>query len=260
MARRMGGNGSSPLIVGGGLLALILVALVAALAMNNRFGPDIRTEVQLAESGQTPTIPAATAMTTGLSAATPAARPSSEAMQDQSTAVVTARVTNSATATVPSVVTAVPTRMTLEPQPGPTEPRPSDGIAQLPTRTEYEKVYAHYWKVLAEAYRKSDPQQLEQVLYGPVLDQARQDIQSATAQGRGVDLRIETDELNLIDAKATGFSVEHLYFDSSVWVELDSGTVIPRENPPLFLEQLTFFRKVDGKWMVVATNKQLVRE
>ncbi|MDP9350300.1 MAG: hypothetical protein M3P51_01975, partial [Chloroflexota bacterium] len=89
MARRMGGNGSRPLIVGGVLLAMILVALGAALALNNRFGPDIRTEVQLAQGGQTPTIPAAAAMATGLGAATPATRPSSEATQHESTAVVT---------------------------------------------------------------------------------------------------------------------------------------------------------------------------
>ncbi len=254
MTRRTGG----PLIMGGVLSVLILTALLVALALNNRFGPDIRTEVQLAQSGQTPTIPAMTAAATGPGEETPTTPTSREPTQGKSTTVVTPRMVNSATATMTPIATAPPARMAPEQPPGPTGTATSDSIAKLPTRNEYERIYARYWRVLVEAYRTSDPKRLQQVLHGPVLDEARQDIQSARTQGRGVDLRIKSKNLSVIKADDMELVVQHRYLDSSVWVELDSGKVVPRETPPVLLEQLTFFRRVDGTWKVVAANKQTI--
>lgn len=138
--------------------------------------------------------------------------------------------------------------------PGPS----SDWVAKLPRRNEYERAYARYWEVLNEAYATGDTSRLDEVLFGDLLEQTSQDIQANKARGRGVELRIETKELFIATKGQTDFSMQHVYTDSSIWIDLKTGRTLPRETPPETLQQNTFFAKLDGVWKVAATNKQTV--
>jgi hypothetical protein len=156
----------------------------------------------------------------------------------------------------PSVVAPTPTAThAMEP----TSPGASDDwVVKLPRRNEYERAYARYWEVLTEAYATGDTSRLDEVLFGDLLEQTIQDIQANKARGRGVAMHIETKELLVATRGQTDFSMQHVYTDSSVWIDLKTGRALPRETPPDTLQQNTFFAKLDGGWKVVATNKQTV--
>ncbi len=141
----------------------------------------------------------------------------------------------------------------------PTSPRASgEWVTKLPRRNEYERAYARYWEVLNEAYATGDTSRLDEVLFGDLLEQTIQDIQTNKARGPGVELRIETKESLVATQGQSDFSIQHVYTDSSVWIDLRTGRTLPRDTPPVTLQQNTFFAKLDGVWKVVATNKQTV--
>jgi hypothetical protein len=264
----------------------MLLFFAGALALNGRFGVDVDSEeaastgetaVPAAPSGSPATAPTAAPVVTDSVAATAMARtptggaPSRVASLAGTRTPAPAEPGETAAADAAPTITPAVTRPAPmgAPTQGPAEPTvrvirtPApraaihSSILQLPERNEYERAYANYWRVLAEAYRTSDPSRLPEVMRGPILEEARDAVEAARVQGRGIELRIwKTTELAALPQGEDGFYVQHRYFDSSAYVELATGKEIPRESGPVYWQQNTFFRERDGRWVVVATNKQ----
>ncbi len=244
---------------GAGLLLLVIALLVGGYVLSRALGDAVAVDDRI--SYGTPEPAAATA------ARTPGAAgllPRGEATYSPMAATAEPpTATPAAAATEPQVAatavsTAVATPAASKPvgAGGIDIPRARGDIGRLPKGDEYQEAYARYWETLHQAYAGGDPGKLPQVMEGPLLAEVEATIRADKARGRGTLLRIDTKELQFLDKTSEGFVVQHTYVDRSAYRDLATGKALPRDEPPIAVQQNTFLRKIDGRWKALAINKQ----
>ncbi len=248
-------------IIGGTLFGLVLVLLAGGYALNRSLSDPVSVGGPISRTTPEPTT-SPTAGSVSVSA-TVTIDPPTTARQSPTaptpTPVATAQPTAVATAARPepakgsAIATPVPTaragvRAVVS------------GIDELPRRDEYQRAFARYWEVLADAYLRADTSRLDEVLDGPLLQETVRAIRALKAEGRGVAFHIKTDYASVFNPSRspTDFRVEHRYTFYSEWVDLASGRVLGIRDERQRSQRSTLLIKVNDTWKAVNVSQDTV--
>lgn len=256
---RLGNTGKRRnMIIGGTLFGLVLVLLAGGYALNRSLSDPVSVGGPISRTTPEP-IASPTAARVSVSATVTIDVPTTARQPTTAptpTTIATAQPTAAAT-----TVRREPTKASANATPVPTtQAWVASGIDELPRRDEYQRAYARYWEVLADAYLRADTSRLDEVLDGPLLQETVRAIRALKAEGRGVAFHIKTDYASVFNPSRspTDFRVEHRYTFYSEWVDLASGRVLGFRDERQRSQSSTLFIKVNDTWKAVNVSQDTV--
>lgn len=148
-------------------------------------------------------------------------------------------------------------------EPIPTEaPSPSPAVTVEPTPTAapeeaVKEAYLHYWGVYAEALFNLDSSRLSEVMTGPRLERALQEIEQLEEQGRAVKIVVENRPV-VVEVQRDEALVLDEYENRSYLI--DAATKEPLSEPPTRGETIrdrVTLTRVGDTWKVLDTVREV---
>lgn len=202
--------------VGLALFGLVVLLLGGAFALNARLRPAIGIDRVTSNMGPAPT---------NVIGVTP-------------TAVLPGALDRSAALTPGSSVTVTP------------QLPPGVHLATSPQEKEIESAYLHYWEVRSNAEFNLDDSHLADVMAGPELARAQQQIKDLKAQGRAIKVDIQHNLIAFGPISADQATLYDEYLNRSVYIDPVSKKEFPTSAPPEVEKIIHTLKKINGTWKV----------
>lgn len=132
-------------------------------------------------------------------------------------------------------------------------PRPV--VTQSPEK-DVLNAYVRYWKVYTEALFGLDESHLAEVMAGPRLDRAIQEIRSLSAQGRAVRIVVENDPA-VASIVGDVAQVIDVYKNSSYQIDAVTKQPVAGTGTPNVLRDTVTLERVGGVWKVRDAVRQV---
>jgi hypothetical protein len=135
----------------------------------------------------------------------------------------------------------------------------------VPTATpsveeEVSQAYLHYWEVYSEALYNLDTSRLSEVMTGPRLERALEEVQGLQDQGRAVKIVVDNRPV-VVQAGSDQAVVLDSYENRSYFI--DPVTKEPLSQPPETAETIrdrVTLTRVGGTWKVLDTVREVSQQ
>ncbi len=132
---------------------------------------------------------------------------------------------------------------------------PKPVVTQSPEK-DVLNAYVRYWKVYTEALFGLDESHLQEVMTGPRLDRAIQEIRALSAQGRAVRIVVENDPAaaSIVGDVA---QVIDVYKNASYQIDAVTKQPVAGTGTPNVLRDTVTLERVGGVWKVRDAVRQV---
>ena len=121
----------------------------------------------------------------------------------------------------------------------------------LSVEQEVSEAYLHYWEVYAEAVFNLDESRLPEVMTGPDLERAREEVEALRQRGRAAKIVVEHNFVILqLDPVAGTATVRDEYANRSYEVDGNTKEMIGKPASGAVLTDTYFLVKEGGTWKI----------